>query len=520
MSDRPNDSRKDSRSVLLVHPPMSKPCEPPAGIARLAASLGRSGVDCRVIDANLEGLLYLLEQPFPATDTWTRRAVAGLTAHLRSIRSYGLYKNMDKYRRAVHDINRVLSMTGRAAGVYLSLSDYKDDRLSPLRSRDLAEAAERFTENPFYPYFRQRLASLAEKWTPDIIGFSVNYLSQALCAAALAAVVRQVFPASRIIFGGGLITSWMALPGFVNPLSGLVDDMVAGPGEEPLSAFCNRSSISEAEAEWGFDYTGFPLNNYLSPGPILPYAASRGCYWRKCRFCPETFEKSSFSPTPAEIVKNDLERWKARLRPVLIHFVDNALSPRVMAHLISNPPGMPWYGFARITPHLADGDFVFGLKASGCAMLKLGIESGDQAVLDAMEKGTDLKTASSVLGALKAAGIAIYAYLLFGTPAETRDGARKTLDFVAAHADCIDFLNPAIFNLPAGSPDCDHLNTAEFYPGDLSLYREFEHPRGWNRDRVRKFLAEEFFRHAAVRPVINRDPPYFTSNHASFINGL
>jgi radical SAM superfamily enzyme YgiQ (UPF0313 family) len=516
----PDDFMQDNPSVLLVHPPVSKPCEPPAGIARLTATLCRAGLDCRMIDAGLEGMLYLLERPSPATDTWTRRAVAGAGRHLQAIRSKFLYADMDKYRRAVHDINRVLSMAGRAAGIHISLSNYKHETLSPLRSRDLSAAAERFAENPFYPYFRQRFDALAQDWSPGIVGFSVNYLSQALCAAAMAAAVRRIFPASRIIFGGGLITSWMALPGFVNPLSGLVDAMVVGPGEEPLLAFCNRSLVSESEKEYGFDYNGFPLDDYLSPGRILPYAASRGCYWRKCRFCPETAEQGGFRPTPAAIVAKELTGLSARTQPRLIHFVDNALSPRFMGYLAENPPGPPWYGFARITPHLADMDFVRGLKASGCVMLKLGIESGDQAVLDALEKGTDLKMVSSALRMLKAVGIAVYAYLLFGTPAENLKSARKTLDFVAAHADCIDFLNPAIFNLPVGSPECVHLNTSEFYPGDLSLYREFEHPRGWNRDRVRRFLTEEFFRHDAIRPVINRDPPYFTSNHAPFFSGL
>ena len=52
-------------------------------------------------------------------------------------------------------------------------------------------------------------------------------------------------------------------------------------------------------------------------------------------------------------------------------------------------------------------------------MLKLGVESGDQAVLDRMQKGIDLQTASLALKTLKRAGIASYVYLLFGTPGET-----------------------------------------------------------------------------------------------------
>jgi hypothetical protein len=277
-------------SILLVHPPVSKPCEPPAGIGRLAAALSSAGLDCRVLDANLEGMLFLLDRPVPAEDTWTRRAVAGIGEHTRSC-VQNLYANAGQYRRAVHDINRVLSMAGKTAGVFLSLSNYKKS-LSPLSSRDLQAAADGFQRHLFYPYFKKRFAAIAEKRAPDIVGFSVNYLSQALCAAAMAATVRRLSPKTRIVFGGGLITSWMALPGFANPLAGLVDVMVAGPGESPLLAMCNRPG--SVVKDRGFDFSGFPLPAYLSPGPILPYAASRGCYWRKCRFCPETFEKADF----------------------------------------------------------------------------------------------------------------------------------------------------------------------------------------------------------------------------------
>jgi hypothetical protein len=60
------------------------------------------------------------------------------------------------------------------------------------------------------------------------------------------------------------------------------------------------------------------------------------------------------------------------------------------------------------------------------------------------------------------------------------------------------------------------LCTTHFYDGDLSLYRNFEHPGGWHRHRVRRFLDAEFKRHEAIAPILRRDPPIFTSNHAPF----
>jgi radical SAM superfamily enzyme YgiQ (UPF0313 family) len=169
-----------------------------------------------------------------------------------------------------------------------------------------------------------------------------------------------------------------------------------------------------------------------------------------------------------------------------------------------------------MTHPLTDPGFCIALRQSGCVMLKLGLESGDQGVLDQMQKGISLEEASAVLKNLKKAGIATYVYLLFGTPPEGEEEARKTLEFVVSHHEDIDFLNVAIFNLPAHGPDSKQLDTRVFYDGDLSLYVDFEHPKGWNRKKVRQFLDKEFARHPAIASILRRDPPVFTSNHAPF----
>jgi len=192
----------------------------------------------------------------------------------------------------------------------------------------------------------------------------------------------------------------------------------------------------------------------------------------------------------------------------------------VLKSLMENPPGAPWYGFTRITDYLIDPDFCTALKRSGCVMLKLGVESGDQSVLDAMNKGNDVLTASRALKTLAQSGIATYVYLLFGTPYESEKEARRTLDCVAEHSQYIDFLNVAIFNLPLLSPDSRGLEKSNFYEGDLSLYTDFIHPKGWSRLKVRRFLDHEFKMHPAIKPILRSQPPLFTSNHAPLFSKL
>jgi radical SAM superfamily enzyme YgiQ (UPF0313 family) len=203
----------------------------------------------------------------------------------------------------------------------------------------------------------------------------------------------------------------------------------------------------------------------------------------------------------------------------LVHLLDNAISPALLSDLCENPLPVPWYGFARMTKELTDPDYGRALKRAGCVMLKLGLESGDQTVLDRLQKGIDLETASAVLNNLKACGIETYVYVLFGTPVEDRAGAGRTLDFLVGHSRSIGFLNLAIFNMPIHSPDAAELETEDFYDGDLSLYRQFRHPLGWHRPLVRQFLDREVKRHPAVAAILRRDPPLFTSNHAPFLAG-
>ena len=503
--------------MILIHPPVAKSSEPPAGIARLAGALDRHGISHSVLDANLEGLLYIIERPKPkpgtSSDRWTSRAFRNVSGNYNSLRSRDTYLNIDRYKRAVIDLDHAIEKSFDS-GVIIGLANYKDPNLSPLRSADLIKAAEKPEINPFYPYFSKRLRDLIEKDGASAAGFSLNYLSQALCTFAMIGFIRRDFPGMKIILGGGLVTSWMNNPDWRNPFTGLVDTLIAGPGEQQLLSIMGIDSANERHYTPAYD--SLPLSNYLSPGQILPYSASSGCYWNRCSFCPEKAEENPYIPLPVDRAIGDLNALIMKIRPSLVHLLDNAVSTALLKRLAGNPLGVPWYGFARVSSLLTDIDFCKALKQSGCVMLKLGLESGDQKVLDEMQKGIDLETASLVLKTLKKAGISTYVYLLFGTPPETLTEARNTLEFTVSHRDEIGFLNVALFNMPVCGPGISKYKTSSFYEGDLSLYTDFVHPKGWDRKQVRQFLDNEFKRHPAVSEILQKDPPVFTSNHAPF----
>lgn len=502
-------------AMLLIYPPLSKPCEPPAGIARLTATLRGHGFACRAVDSNLEGLLFLLKQPVSAEDTWSRRAAKNVDLHLAALRSPALYRHPARYQRAISDLNRILERAGADHAVQLSLGNYQHHQGSALTSSQLLQAAQHPEKNIFYPYFSQRLNALIAEHQPRHIGLSLNFLSQAPTTFAMLGYLKKHYPHIIRLMGGGLITSWMRKKTWRNPFAEVVDQLFDGPAEQQL---LDSLHYQGARDYYPPDYRDLPLDDYLSPGRILPYAASSGCYWNQCNFCPERAEGNRYQPIQPQRVITELEALIQHTQPVLLHLLDNALSPALMTAFTRQPPAVPWYGFARINAQLTDPDYCRALKKSGCVLLKLGIESADDQVLAAMEKGVTLEQTSRALKALHQAGIATYVYLLFGTPTETEEKARRTLHFVREHQAAIGFLNLAIFNLPLASPEADSLALSDFYSGDLSLYSDFEHPLGWNRRQIRNFLEREFKRDPAVAAILRRDPPLFTSNHAAFFS--
>lgn len=499
--------------VVLVHPPIAKPGEPPAGIARLKGALQNHNIKCTLLDANLDGIRFLLNQKVESDSAWTLQAAKSVERHIGEIRSGSAFKTINHYNRIVRDLNRTLLTAGKPFHYDLSLGDCRYRKLSPAKSDDLLSCAENPEMNPFYNYYVEQLVPKIERLSPDLIGLSINFLSQAFGSFALIGVLKKFFPQTEIVIGGGLVTTWKANSNWQNPFSGLVDDCVDGPGE---LWFLSKFNVENGGSFATPNYDDLKSKEYFSPGFVLPYNTTCGCFWRKCNFCPEKAEGNPFQQVAHQQVLSDLNQLTAQTKPSLIHFLDNAITPALLRKIAANPFGVPWYGYVRFTEHLTDLDYCYQLKASGCVMLKLGLESGDQNVLDRMKKGINLEIVKAILGNLKTVGISTFVYLLFGTPYESEHEARNTMEFMVEHYDKIGFINPAIFNMPIESEETRLYNTRPFSEGDLSLYVDFEHPIGWERLHVRKFLDREFSRQPAIAQILRRTPKTFTSNHAPF----
>jgi radical SAM superfamily enzyme YgiQ (UPF0313 family) len=525
--------------VLLLQPPVLIPSEPPLSLAILAAALKPEKVTVAAIDANLDAYLYLLnhnrltELAGENPKTAVSRALKHCQQSLTLLRSSEGISSFPRYSTAVRYLNLLLSLWGDSEDERLTLGDYQHKGYSVFNPDDLTRFGNGDVCTLFHRYFQDKLLPQIGDIQPQIVAISINYLHQAFPAFELAGLLRRQFPDLELVAGGGLITSWQETLQGQNLTLPPFDQLVFGPGEAALVALAKGSAQSNYYlsdiSEIGFvpDFSFADFDQYLSPQPIFPVSASRGCYWQKCLFCPEAtapvhpygyFHSADFPDLLVNLSKHyAIQNF---------HLTDNAIPVNIlkrMADRRTDLKDLSWFGFVRFEPVLEDPEFVRQLAESGCRMLQLGLESGSQVVLDTLRKGITLEGAIKILENLYRAGISSYVYIMLGTPGETEADAEMTLSFLEQHAEKIGFLNISIMNLPRGSelldnPELYGIDSSQLRDNEspLGLYHKFQSTTGWDRVAARNFLNQRLLGSPIIRNIVKRNPPLFSSNHAAF----
>jgi anaerobic magnesium-protoporphyrin IX monomethyl ester cyclase len=159
---------------------------------------------------------------------------------------------------------------------------------------------------------------------------------------------------------------------------------------------------------------------------------SRGCPYN-CSFCcktPETMTPRSRSP---ENIIEEIWQIENDYDIEHIRFVDDVFTlskKRTMklCDFIRNESDVTWICITRAD--LIDEELLKVMKSSGCLEVHLGIESGSQRILDAMNKKTTVETNFKAIQKVKDAGMLSKIYLMHGYPGETEKDIDATKQFV------------------------------------------------------------------------------------------
>lgn len=108
--------------------------------------------------------------------------------------------------------------------------------------------------------------------------------------------------------------------------------------------------------------------------------------------------------------------------------LDRAFVMGLCEALARRRPPVRWAATTRVTA--VDAELLRAMKAAGCHLLGFGIESASQDILDRARKGQTIADARRAVGLCRRIGIKTMGHFIFGLPGETRQTARRTIDFM------------------------------------------------------------------------------------------
>lgn len=162
---------------------------------------------------------------------------------------------------------------------------------------------------------------------------------------------------------------------------------------------------------------------------------TRGCPYH-CNWCAKPIWGQRYNSRSAANVVAEQKWLKETVRPDHIWFADDimGLKPRwfqqYAAEIKAHDAKIPFKCLSRADLMLRSEKDVAALAEAGCDIVWMGAESGSQAVLNAMEKGTKVEEIYASAKSLHAHNVKVAFFLQFGYPGETRDDIDKTLQMV------------------------------------------------------------------------------------------
>ncbi len=315
---------------------------------------------------------------------------------------------------------------------------------------------------------------------PEIIGFSTT-TSGFLDAYDMAAALKATRPELANVFGGVHVSS---IGAELMDRFSAIDYMVLGEGEETMTELVRgdppgdirglvwrdqeavvtnppRTKIADLDTLPFPAYElvrGFPRQYHLPPfsyirTPGTSISTSRGCVYR-CDYCDRSVFRKGFRCNSAEYTYAHFKWLKERFGIRHVNIYDDLFTlkrQRVIAlceKLADAPLGIQFNCAVRIGH--TDEALLEALKAAGCLMVSIGMESGDPELLKQLKSGVTLDQVRETVTAIQKKGLRVKGLFMMGVIGETPETVRRTSDFVISLG--LDDMNMSKFTPFPGAP--------------------------------------------------------------------
>lgn len=175
------------------------------------------------------------------------------------------------------------------------------------------------------------------------------------------------------------------------------------------------------------------IENY-DPSQLGMVMTSRGCPY-SCTFCGSmNMWHQKVRWRSLESVFSEIEELQNKFGVRNITFMDDAFTinkkrlQEFCNQLLERKIDVSWSCLTRVD-HI-DDETIKILKKAGCTKVTVGIESGNDRILQLMDKKIDLKQVKEAVNILKKNKMYWAAFFMFGLPSETKEEMMDTLTFM------------------------------------------------------------------------------------------
>jgi len=191
----------------------------------------------------------------------------------------------------------------------------------------------------------------------------------------------------------------------------------------PLPAW-DLIDITEYRRRWTENWGYFSIN----------VATTRGCPY-KCNWCAKPIYGNSYKMRSPEHVVSEIKYLKELFDFDHIWFCDDIFGLKrswviEFADLVQQEQLDFQYKIQSRSDLLVKEQYIEALAASGCDEIWMGVESGSQEILDAMDKGITLAQVRNSNKLMRAHGIKPCFFIQFGYIDETAEDIKKTIDLI------------------------------------------------------------------------------------------
>lgn len=329
-------------------------------------------------------------------------------------------------------------------------------------SREVLDCLDDEQVNVYRDVCRQLVLPAIQRERPEVVGISIGTQMQLFAGLTFCKMIKSEFPDIHVTVGGNVITrlqeEWPQHHEFFNQIfdtailyegeHALLWLLEALAGERPWEKVPNlmwsRNETVQVNPDIYTekttslplpDFDGLPLDSYFVPVRILPYLATRGCYWGRCTFCDHGqgyFDQ--YRGKPGQDVVREIKALKEKYGADHFLFADESYPPalfkKVTQLLIEEQVNIKWTTLIRFEESLQDPLIWKQAVEAGCCTLYYGMESANERVLELMDKHARKSVIENNLREAAKAGIWNHVMAFYGFPGETREEAEETRQFL------------------------------------------------------------------------------------------